>query len=52
MHITFEKDWLFPQLQYLTRIANNRKTLPILNHVLFAAEHGDTTLSATNLERR
>lgn len=49
MHITFEKKNIYPTLQNLVRIANNRNTLPILSHILVSAVDGEIVLSATDL---
>ena len=50
MKFTVQRDALESELQVLQGIAEKRKTIPILSHILISAESDYLSLVATDLE--
>ena len=50
MKFTVQRDALAGELQILQGIAEKRKTIPVLSHILISAESDHLALVATDLE--
>ena len=50
MKFKISKDYILPALQKLTRVIENRNTMPILGHIKFDLIDGELTLTGTDLE--